>query len=165
MAINFNTLPDSANQNVLISGKTKVKVKKAEMKQKNDGTGEYMNVLLEAFNEQGATMGTFFDIISESDKALPQYKLKRFIIGFGLPISGTFELKDLCKIVVGKEAYAELKIDEREGYAAKTVVDATKDEIYYPINATAQTPTAAPMPGDSFEQAEADLPFGGDEEF
>jgi len=147
MAINFNALPDNASANLLVEGKHLVKIVKAEMKTSTKGN-ELLNLQLDVFNDKGNKIGTIFDMLMDSDKPLLQYKLKRFIIGFQIPITGTFELKDLCKIVVGKEAYAELTIQHDERYPDKTQVDATKNEIYYPLKAV-----------DTMEQALADLPF------
>lgn len=161
MAINFNALPDNANNNALITGKHLVTIKKAEMKTpktpKTAGKPDYLNLQYEVFDKDGKSLGNIFDIISESEHALVQYKLKRFIIGFGIPVQGTFELKDLCKVAVGKSAYAELTIQKSDNYPDKTVVDATKDEIFYPVNA--QAPAE-----ETLEEAMADMPFFTDDE-
>ena len=91
--IHFNNLPDSGSSNTLVTGKHKVKVTKAEMKQPKDpNKPEYLNVTLAIYDDSNNQIGTIWDILSESDKALVQYKLKRFIIGFNIPIAGDFEL-------------------------------------------------------------------------
>lgn len=151
--IHFNNLPDSGSSNTLITGKHKVKVTKAEMKQPKDlNKPEYLNVTLAIYDDSNNQIGTIWDILSESDKALVQYKLKRFILGFNIPITGDFELRDLAKVVVGREAYAELTIQTSDTYPDKTVVDATKNEIYTPIEEDTGDAMA------ELEQAYSELP-------
>lgn len=151
MAINFSALPDSVQtSNPLFEGKHKVRIEKAEMKTPRDTSKpDYLNLQYKVLNDKDEVIGTIFDMIIESDKPLLQYKLKRFILGFKIPVpNGPFELRDLCKIVTGKTAIAELTVQKSEQYGDKTVVDATKDEIYYPIedNTTAMNEAMKDMP-------------------
>lgn len=164
--IHFNELPDTGSMNTLIEGKHKVRIENAEMKQPKDiNKPPYLNITLQVIDDSGNSIGKIWDILSESDKPLVMFKLKRFIIGFGIPITGDFELKDLCKVVKGKEAYAELKIQTSDAYPDKTVVDATKDDIYYPIDAVEAVKEDLPnikiadtSTIDTVEAVEEDLP-------
>jgi hypothetical protein len=90
-------------------------------------------------NKEGKSCGKIFDILSESEKDLIRYKIQRFITALNIPITGSFELKDLTKIVVGKKLILNVTIDDpkkkdpNSPYSAKAVVDVFKGMIYYPI--------------------------------
>ena len=62
-------------------------------------------------------------------KAFMLFKLKQFLTAFGIQPEGDFELADLTKILVGKQAMVELKIDINEQYGNKSVVD-IRNEMY-----------------------------------
>ena len=63
-----------------------------------------------------------------------RYKLQRFITALEIPLSGTFELKDLCKIIPGKNFVVDIMREEREGQRPQGVVDIFTNEIYYPMS-------------------------------
>lgn len=160
MAINFNALPaESPSAKLLDSGKYLAQIKSAEIKTSANGT--YINVRLDLQDEAGVKLGVVYDILSESDKPLMQYKLRRFIIATGLSdalINTSFELKDLCKLVVNKTIAVEIKAEKgKDGYQDKNVVNAFSDEIYYPVSTATKAPEA--VKDDIVLDDDNDLPF------
>lgn len=136
MAINFNALPDSSGfQNLELNGKYKAKIENAEMKTSKTGLA-YLSLRYSVFDKKDKKLGSVFDMQFDSDKPFLQYKLKKFIEGFQLGITGEFELSDLPKICIGKNAIVELTVEEPEGYDKRTIINANADEPYAPINTT-----------------------------
>ena len=147
MAINFNSLPTDKPNSLPENGTYYGTIESAEMKQGKDPTKPpYLNIGIALKDKNGKSCGKIFDIISESDKELVQYKLARFIIALDLARLGTFELVDLVKIIKNKQLIVEVKQEEaKNGYPAKAVVDAFAGSIYYPMSeATSIFGTAAP---------------------
>ena len=147
MAINFNSLPTSKPVNLPESGTYYATIESAEMKQSKDPTKpQYLNICLALKDKTGRACGKIFDIISESDKELVQYKIARFLIALDLAKLGSFELADLVKIIKNKQLIVDVKQEEaKDGYPAKAVVDVFAGSIYYPISeATTIFGTAAP---------------------
>lgn len=136
MAINFNSLPTDKPNALPENGTYYATIDFAEMKQGKDTTKPpYLNIALSLKDKNGKACGKIFDIISESDKELVQYKLARFIIALDLARLGTFELVDLVKIIKGKQLIVDVKQEEaRDGYPAKAVVDVFAGSIYYPMS-------------------------------
>lgn len=133
MAINYDALPtENESSFPKLEGRYIAEIASAEMKVSKTGNN-YLNLRYNITDANGKKYGSVFDMQFDSDKNFLQYKLKRFIIGFQIPISGTFELADLTKLCVGKKAYVDLKVEKQEGYDAKTVVDASAAEIYAPL--------------------------------
>lgn len=137
--INFNSLPTDKPNSLPEKGTYYATIEAAEIKQGKDITKPpYLNIVLALRNADGKNCGKIYDIISESDKELVQYKLARFITALGLTNLGVFELVDLVKIIKGKELIVDVKQDEaKDGYAAKAVVDVFAGNIYYPISEAA----------------------------
>ena len=96
--------------------------------------------------ENGKTV-TIFDNFFDSDKSLPRFKLAQLIRATKIPLTGSFDLKDLPKIIVGKELMAAIKQEQNEGYAARNVVNAFDDDIFTPLEETA-TSNTPPSDGD-----------------
>ncbi len=141
MSINFDELPEEKTGGFTLPepGNYKATIKKAEMRTPKNGGKDYLNLQLALENS-----GNIFDIITESPADLARYKLKRFLKALNLDFSGAaFELKDLVKLVVGKQFFVDVKIESSEQYGDKAIVDALTGEIYYPLE----------------EVAEADIPF------
>jgi len=153
--MNFDNLADkkgSADLSNFENGQYHVKIEAADMKPKA-GKPDYMNVRFGIISDNGARIGSVFDIIAESDHALPQYKARKFIEACQLDLHGEFSLKDLAKLVVNKEMLVYLKVQTDE-YGSRIVVDVAPDDIYLPYSgqqATAANLTAAaqtPAPAD-----------------
>lgn len=136
MAINFNSLPTDKPNALPDNGTYYATIESAEMKQGKDPTKPpYLNIALALKDKNGRACGKIFDILSESDKELVQYKLARFVLALGLEKLGTFELIDLVKIIKNKQLIVDVKQEEaKDGYPAKAVVDVFAGSIYYPIN-------------------------------
>lgn len=149
--INFNSLPTDKPNALPENGTYYATIESAEMKQGKDPTKPpYLNIALSLRDKNGKSCGKIFDIISESDKELVQYKLARFIIALDLAKLGSFELVDLVKIIKNKQLIVDVKQEEaREGYPAKAVVDVFAGSIYYPMSDASvifgtATPNVAP---------------------
>lgn len=136
MAINFNSLPTDKPNALPENGTYYATIESAEMKQGKDPTKPpYLNIALALKDKHGKACGKVFDIISESDKELVQYKLARFILALDLAKLGTFELVDLVKIIKNKQLIVDIKQEEaKDGYPAKAVVDVFAGSIYYPMS-------------------------------
>lgn len=133
MAINFNALPDESGFKALeLEGKYKATIVDAKMKTSKAGA-PYLNARYTIFDKTGKKLGSVFDMQFESDKPFLQYKLKQFIKGFQLGITGEFELADLPKICINKSAIVELTVQDDEGYGKRTVINTMADEPYAPM--------------------------------
>ena len=166
MAIHFDALPNTNPlANVLIpEGRYTATISKAEMRlSKTDATKPpYLSITWDLKDEAGNNKGKLFDIITEPTASFTQYKLKRFIVALGLPITGEFELKDLTKIIIGKSCKLDVAIDTKSE-PHRNQVEAFKGEIYYPLNATVATPepatTTEVAPEADFPVADEDMPW------
>lgn len=145
--INFNSLPTNKPNNLPESGTYYATIDSAEMKQGKDVTkAPYLNISLALRDKFGKSCGKIFDMLSESDKELVQYKIARFLTALNLVHLGNFELADLVKIIKNKQLIVDVKQEEaKDGYPAKAVVDVFSGSIYYPIS-DAQTIFGAPAP-------------------
>ena len=128
MAINFDSLPTSKPVGSLLpSGFAKATIAKAEMKAPKNPGKDYLNLTLDCVCANGTT-GKLWDILVDSDKSLAQYKLMRFITALKLNLVGDFELKDLCKIIVGKQLVVDIGVDEI-GDRPRNVVEVFKHDL------------------------------------
>lgn len=151
--INFDSLPTERPGQAIPAGHYSATVEAAEMKPNKDPLKPaYLNVRLGIIDAAGNKLGSVFDIFTESEASLQRYKLQRFITALKLNIP-KFELKDLTKIIIGKKLEVDLKIEQQEGYAPRTVVDATANEIYYPFE---DCPFDAPDSADATSDSETD---------
>ena len=147
MAINFNSLPMDKPNALPENGTYYATIESAEMKQGKDPTKPpYLNIAYALKDKNGKACGKIFDILSESDKELVQYKLARFLIALDLAKLGVFELADIVKIIKNKQLIVDVKQEEaKDGYPAKAVVDVFAGNIYYPLSDAASIfDTAAP---------------------
>lgn len=137
MAINFDSLPKQNPYNTPIqidSGYYRAIITKAQMYKTRDQSSEYLGVTSDLFDVTGKKVAAFFDRFQDSDKPLLQFKLGRFVICLGLNIAGTMELKDLAKIIPGKE-YA-LEIEQQEwNNTTSPAVKIFGSEGYWPLSA------------------------------
>ena len=140
MAINFDSLPIDKPTNLPEPGTYYATIIEAEMKKPHDITKpSYLNLTLSLKDSAGKSCGKLYDIKSESDKELVQYKLARFLIALNLMHLGTFELADLVKVIKNKQLIVDVKIEEaKDGRPAKPVVDVFSGSIYYPMSAAGE---------------------------
>ena len=154
MAINYDTLPSSKPESTIPAGFYKAKITKAEMrKSQNTGT-TYLSVQYD-LNDGKTNVGKLFDMQFDSEKEFLRYKLQRFLTALRLDLRGSFELKDLCKLINNKELIVDVTIeDAKNGNPARNTVNSFEHEIYYPINEWASLTGGAsednvPMPTDA----------------
>lgn len=135
MAINFDNLPSDKPYGAAEPGCYIGLIEKAEMKQPKDASKpQYLNLQIALTNKDGKSCGKVFDIITESEHSLARYKLGRFVQALELDLSGEMELKDLTKIVVNKKMILDITNKADAKNIDRAVVDALKDEIYYPMS-------------------------------
>lgn len=144
MSINMNSLPDPNQKpaigNVIPKGRYIAKIAKAMMKTpkpRTDGsTGpDYLVAECDITDPVSNTrMGKFWINLYESEAPLVRYQLARFINATGIRISGEFELKDLTKLVNGKQLMVDIKPEEKKDGSAPTrsIVDIDA-ECFYPL--------------------------------
>lgn len=134
MAINFDQLPNSKPNAIPPKGPYYALIEKAEMRQpKDEDKRPYLSLAYSLKNKDGVSQGKLFDILSESDSDIPRYKLQRFITALQIPITGSFELKDLAKIVPGKSFIVDV-IEDKRSDRPQATVDVFSGEIYYPLS-------------------------------
>lgn len=137
--INFNALPQNKPNMLPEPGRYIAKIQKPEMRSsKDDPTKpQHLNMQLLLSNPDGTGAGSMFDMLTESDNEIPRYKLQRFITALEIPIVDYFELKDIAKIIDGKQFIVDITHDKKgvaQGYAPKAVVDLFTGEAYYPMS-------------------------------
>lgn len=135
MAINFDALSNSKGYNIPEPGTYLATIESAEMKQGKDVSKPmYLNVKYKLTNKDGKSVGTIFDILTESEHQLMQYKLKRFLLAIGISFEGEFELKDISKLCVGKQLIVDVKKEEaKDNMRERAVVDLFTGDIFYNI--------------------------------
>ena len=135
MAINFDALSNSKGYNIPEPGTYLATIESAEMKQGKDVSKPmYLNVKYKLTNKDGKSVGTIFDILTESEHQLMQYKLKRFLLAIGISFEGEFELKDISKLCVGKQLIVDVKKeDAKDNMRERAVVDLFTGDIFYNI--------------------------------
>lgn len=158
MAINFNSLPSNRPTNLPATGTYYAVIESAEMRQGQDPTKPpYLNMCLALKDKSGRAVGKIYDILSESDKELVQYKLARFLMALDLAKLGTFELADLAKLIKNKQLIVDVKQEESQnGYPAKAVVDVFKNNIYYSMS---EANTIFNLPENAQSTAVQDAPW------
>lgn len=137
MAINFDAIPDKNPSGAIDPGTYKFKVTKAEMKQPKDlAKPLYLEVAMNMTGMDGKG-GSFTDKFFESDSSFLLFKLKRFVQSMGVQLTGGVELKDIAKLVVGKEGVAVINHGENT-YKGVTKMEAQIDlfnsDCYYHID-------------------------------
>jgi hypothetical protein len=133
MAINFSSLPTQNPYALPAPGVYKAHIEEAEMRaNKSDATKPpYLNLKYKLLKEDGSSAGTIYDILSESDSSIVQFKISRFVQACGLPLTGVLELKDLAKIVLGRTIVVDIK-HETKNDTTRAIVDIFTREAYYP---------------------------------
>lgn len=148
--MNFDRLPNDKPAGFVVpEGTYKAVIADAQMRQPKDTSKPmYLNFKLDLFNyKTNEKVGTIFDGLYESEASLLLYKLKRFMVATNIKLTD-FELSDLAKLINGKEVLVDVKTEQQEGRPARSVVDVTKNEIYYPLS------EAATVFGDGAEASE-----------
>ena len=134
--MNFDSLPNEKPAGFVVpEGTYRAKISNAGMKQPKDSSKKpYLNFKLDLFDiKTKEKVGSIFDSLFDSEASLVLYKLKRFITALNIKLT-TFELSDLAKLINGKELLVDVKTESKEGQQDRSIVDATKDEIYYPLS-------------------------------
>lgn len=163
MAINFNELPDNKPNAIPEKGTYYATITKVQMTQGKDlSKPPYLDLTLTLTKENGEAAGKVFDKIVESEHEVVRYKLKRFIQALEIPLTGSFELRDLAKIIINKKLIVDITKEENTGYAPKAVVDVFSNKIYYPMSEASEifdTPFInAPDADDAGRPSDADAP-------
>ena len=164
MAINFNELPSSKPQNVLPEGYYMATIVKAEMKTSKNTGAAYLSLQYDLNNGAGVT-GKLFDMQFDSEKEFLRYKLQRFLTALQLNLTGSFELKDLCKLVGGKKLVVDVTTEDTDR-GTRNTINSFDHEIYYSINewASLTSANAAPVTGlDAVEDTAIPTPRDADE--
>lgn len=137
--MNFDRLPnDKPTGFVVPEGSYKGIIADAQMRQPKDANKPmYLNFKLDLYDyKTNEKVGTIFDGLYESEASLLLYKLKRFMLATDIKLT-EFELSDLAKLINGKELIVDVKTEKQEGRADRSVVDVTKNQIYYPLSEAA----------------------------
>lgn len=151
MAINYDALPSTKPQSTLPAGYYMATIVKAEMKRSTNTGAEYLSLQYDLNNGKGQT-GKLFDMQMESEKEFLRYKLQRFLTALNLNLSGTFEMKDLCKLVNGKKLVVDVTVEDNAQYGKRNTVNSFEHEIYYSINEWASLNAAPTSPFDAVEE-------------
>lgn len=166
MAINFDNLPQDNPYALPTPGVYIAKILEADMRApKNDPTKpDYLSLKLNLFDKANKNCGSIYDILSESDSSVVQYKISRFVRACGIPLTGNMELKDLAKLVKNKTIAVDITLDKksdtpraqvdlftREGYYLASEFE----EIYFLVH---------PEEAEQAEFAALNTPSGNDEE-
>lgn len=139
MSINMNSLPKEkpSQGNLIPKGNYRAKIKKAEMRSPKDvNRPDYFSAECDVTDPVSNTeMGKFWINLFESEAPLVRWQLSRFIQALGLPLEGEFDLKDLTKMVNGKELMVDIQPEERtDGKPPqRSVVDISAD-CFYPMD-------------------------------
>lgn len=137
--MNFDKLPsDKPAGFVVPEGTYKGIIADAQMRQPKDTNKPmYLNFKLDLYDyKTNEKVGTIFDGLYESEASLLLYKLKRFMIATDIKLT-QFELSDLAKLINGKEVLVDVKTEKQEGRQDRSVVDVTKNQVYYPLSEAA----------------------------
>lgn len=137
MAITFDSLPNTKPSDSITKGTYYATIEIAEMRQPKDPTKpQYLNMLLALKDKNGKTVGKIYDILTESDKTILQYKLAQFIKALKLETTlNIFELADLCKVVKNKELIVDVAPEKKDNQeTGRTTVDIFSGSIYYPLS-------------------------------
>lgn len=131
MAINFDALPQSNPIGKIEDDVYFATIVEASMKQGKDPTKPmYLNMRLELKDRFGSKAGTIFDVVTESESAFMMYKISRLVQACKLNITGSMELKDLCKLLTGKQIVLRTQWNKEYN---KAEVKAIGTEIYWKL--------------------------------
>lgn len=160
MAINYDALPSDKPQNTVPKGYYKATITKAEMKTSKNTGAVYLSLQYDIDNGAGVK-GKLFDMQFDSEKEFLRYKLQRFLTALKLNLTGSFELKDLCKIVNGKQFVVDVTVEDTDK-GPRNTVNSFEHEIYYSINEWASLTSAQATGLDAVEDNEVPTPGDAD---
>lgn len=143
MAISYDALPSTRPSNTLPKGYYKATILNAEMKTSKTTHNDYLSLTYDLRDANG-NGGKLYDMQFDSEKEFLRYKLGRFLTALNLNLQGSFELKDLCKLVKGKQFIVDITIEEaKDGNPERNVINSFEHEIYYNISEWASLTGAA----------------------
>lgn len=131
--INFDQIPtENPGGGVPKPNVYRALVEKAEMRTPKSGNADYLNLTLKLRDKNEAAAGIVYEMLTESDNSINMYKLGRFLRACGIPLQGAMELKDIAKLVVGKDIVVDTKINKgKDGATERAEVDPFSREAYY----------------------------------
>lgn len=154
MAINYDALPSVKPSATVPAGFYKATITAAEMRTSKN-TGNTYLALTYDLNNGKENVGKLFDMQFDSEKEFLRYKLQRFITALRLNLTGLFELKDLCKLVKGKQLIVDVTIEPAaNGNPERNSVNSFEHELYYPVSEWASLTGAA---ADEVSASDADV--------
>lgn len=143
MAISYDALPSTRPSNTLPKGYYKATILNAEMKTSKTTHNDYLSLTYDLHDANG-NGGKLYDMQFDSEKEFLRYKLGRFLTALNLNLQGSFELKDLCKLVKGKQLIVDVTVeDAKDGNPERNVINSFEHEIYYNISEWASLTGAA----------------------
>ena len=143
MAISYDALPSTRPSNTLPKGYYKATILNAEMKTSKTTHNDYLSLTYDLRDANG-NGGKLYDMQFDSEKEFLRYKLGRFLTALNLNLQGSFELKDLCKLVKGKQLIVDVTVeDAKDGNPERNVINSFEHEIYYNISEWASLTGAA----------------------
>lgn len=133
--INFDALPTTSPYGIPEPGFYKGKIIKAEMKPAfNKADPDELNITYELTKRNGEKeTNKLFDKLKDSDKPAQLFKIGRFCRAIDLKLTGNVELKDLAKLIVGKELIVDVEHSEYQG-KKRAQVSMFNHECYYKVS-------------------------------
>ena len=105
----------------------------AEVRESQNTFKLYLNIAYTLFDKMGNNRGIMYDVLTDSDKEIPRYKLKRFIDAIGAEFKEEFDFTDLKNAAESKAIILTAKISKTSD-TPRLEVDVFKDDIYYPLS-------------------------------
>ena len=138
MAINFDQLPKRNPSMSIDDGIYRGRIVEATMRKPQDvSKPSYLSVTIQLFTAKGSKCGRLFDRFFDSDNEAMLFKLFRFVTALGLNLKGaTLELKDLTKLIVGKDLCVDVINKENDRQPGRKFPEANifGGDIYWNIN-------------------------------
>ena len=135
MAINFDKLPTEKQSNIPEKGFYKFEITRAEMRAPYNGEGpDYLGLGLKLTTLDNKAAGFINDKIVENPKPAVAFKIQRLIRAVDLGISGSMELSDLAKLLVGAKGFVEVTTFTPDNGNEIAIVDLFSHECYYKKN-------------------------------
>lgn len=141
MSINFDQLPKDNPFALIPIGYYKFVVAKAEMKPNKDPAKKpFLVITFSLTDSKGNKRGNLFDrIMDNTTTPALLYKTGRFCNAIGVVLTGEVDLKDLAKLIVGKQGVLEVEHskDTRTGAAPDAVQAQVKlfgSDCFWPLS-------------------------------
>ena len=168
MPINFDNIPGSAST-IVPEGLYRAVVEKAEMRPAWDAADPFeLNVTMQLFDKTGKSFGRFFETFKDTEKTPHPFKIGRFIKACGLNLTGSVELKDIAKLITGKEVIVDISHYVKPDQSIKVQSNAFGSKgCYAPVTdfeallgEDGALPTSTTAPGLTVDELlDEDLPF------